>query len=539
MPWHIETANPGCTSGYAVVKDSDGSIEGCHRTRREALAQLAALNIAEANRCETPHPSASVTTRPHPRPAQSAPGESRTRHAERRAPGRNISNDQTRTPTVNTFLNRLHEQRSQKADLIDATLNRAAEENRDITDVETANIAALAKEIEKLDERIAQVTEIETRNAAAAELARKVEGSKVETRTASPARVTREERTYRPDGEFSFVRDAFAAQVLGDFTARERIARHQQEERIEKRDVGTAQFAGLVVPQFLTDLAAPYARAGRPYADRVRRHALPAQGMTISISRVTTGSAVAEQTEGSAVQETNMDDTKLDLSVKTIAGQQNVSRQALERGTGIDALVMADLVSAYHTKIDSEVVANLEGQSGVNAVTFTSASPTVAELYPKLLDAVQQIQTAFFGGPNYVLMHPRRLAWILAALDGNDRPLALPTANGPQNAFAVGDSSVVYGNSGYSIAGLPVITDANIATNGGVGTNQDAIYVGNLQEAHLWENAGSPFMLRFEDVKSAELEVKMVVYGYSTFTHGRYPAAFSKISGTGLVAPTF
>lgn len=50
MPWHIETANPDCASGYAVVKDEDGTIEGCHRTRREALAQLAALNIAEAER---------------------------------------------------------------------------------------------------------------------------------------------------------------------------------------------------------------------------------------------------------------------------------------------------------------------------------------------------------------------------------------------------------------------------------------------------------------------------------------------------------
>jgi hypothetical protein len=50
MPWHIETANPECASGYAVVKDDDGTIEGCHRTRREALAQLAALNIAEAER---------------------------------------------------------------------------------------------------------------------------------------------------------------------------------------------------------------------------------------------------------------------------------------------------------------------------------------------------------------------------------------------------------------------------------------------------------------------------------------------------------
>ena len=54
MPWHIDTDHPDCRSGYAVVKDDDGSVEGCHRTRREALAQLAALNIAEAERAAEP-----------------------------------------------------------------------------------------------------------------------------------------------------------------------------------------------------------------------------------------------------------------------------------------------------------------------------------------------------------------------------------------------------------------------------------------------------------------------------------------------------
>ena len=48
MPYHIETNNAGCRRGYAVVKDSDGEIMGCHATRREARAQLAALNISEA-----------------------------------------------------------------------------------------------------------------------------------------------------------------------------------------------------------------------------------------------------------------------------------------------------------------------------------------------------------------------------------------------------------------------------------------------------------------------------------------------------------
>ena len=48
MPWRIETNNEECRSGYAVVKESDGSLSGCHTTRREAVAQIAALNIAEA-----------------------------------------------------------------------------------------------------------------------------------------------------------------------------------------------------------------------------------------------------------------------------------------------------------------------------------------------------------------------------------------------------------------------------------------------------------------------------------------------------------
>jgi hypothetical protein len=246
----------------------------------------------------------------------------------------------------------------------------------------------------------------------------------------------------------------------------------------------------LVVPQFLTDLAAPFSRAGRPFLDVARKHQLPDAGLVISISKVTTGSTTAVQTEGAAVSETNMDDTKLDVSVVTVAGQQNVSRQALERGTGIDSLVMADLVSAYNTNLDSlNVTTSATSLTNVitQVVTYTDASPTVAELYPKILDGVQRIQTNYFGGPNFILMHPRRLAFILAAVDSTNRPLAVPTAQGPNNAFATGSGSVVYGNSGYTIAGLPVITDANVTTTNGAGTNEDVIIIGNTQEAHLWE----------------------------------------------------
>jgi len=46
MPWHVENDNPDC-SGFAVVKDADGEIEGCHKTKADANAQMAALYASE------------------------------------------------------------------------------------------------------------------------------------------------------------------------------------------------------------------------------------------------------------------------------------------------------------------------------------------------------------------------------------------------------------------------------------------------------------------------------------------------------------
>ena len=136
-------------------------------------------------------------------------------------------------------------------------------------------------------------------------------------------------------------------------------------------------------------------------------------------------------------------------------------------------------------------------------------------------------------------MHPRRLAYLIAATDTSGRPLVVPTAGGPTNAIAQGAGAVAYGNSGYSLMGLPIVTDANVATNAGVGTNQDAIYCVAASEMHLWEQPGSPFSLRFDATGAGDLTIKSVVYGYSAFSAGRYPTAASIISGTGLVAPTF
>ena len=412
------------------------------------------------------------------------------------------------------------------------TIVEAAEaEVRELTTEEDADIAVALRSAAELDDQIAQHKDLEARNAKAAEM-------RTQAGLTAPAVVRSEARTYsRENRSVDFLADAFAAQFNNDYSAKERIQRHMQEERVERRDVTSANFAGLVVPNFLTDLAAPLARAGRPLADAARKHALPTSGLTISISKVTTGSSTAVQTEGASVSETNMDDTKLDIDIKTIAGQQTVSRQALERGTGVSDLVMNDLLFGWNTTLDAAVCAELLASAG-QSVTATDASPTVGELYPKLLDAVQKVQTTYFGQPNAIVMHPRRLAFIMAALDTTNRPLVVPAPRN-MNGVAAG-AGAAYGNSGYEMFGLPIITDANVTTTNGAGTNEDVIFIGSLNELHLWEDGnGAPMYLRFDQPKAAELDVLCVVYGYAAYTANRYPNAWAKISGTALVTPTF
>lgn len=51
MPWHKVHGHSGCTDGkpWAVIKDSDESVAGCHATEKEADDQLAALYAAEGD----------------------------------------------------------------------------------------------------------------------------------------------------------------------------------------------------------------------------------------------------------------------------------------------------------------------------------------------------------------------------------------------------------------------------------------------------------------------------------------------------------
>lgn len=466
----------------------------------------------------------------------------------------------------------LDERATRQAEL-DAIVEATEAENRtEFTDEETATftearsrLTAIDEERGPLEARIAELQEIEDRAHEAEEARAELDAAdgspRTERSTRTNVRVGEEERVYRPDVRSSFFGDALAQREgRASAGAVDRLRRHAEQEEYEsrdaeQRDVGTSAFGGLVVPQYLVDEFAPMLRDGRAFLNAIRRLPLPPEGMVFTIPRAQTGTAVAPQaTQNSAVQETNADfDNDLTVNVRTFAGLQDVSRQSLERGTpGIDRLVYADLVADYSEKVDTSAIADdgtngthvgLLNITGENTVTYTDASPTVPEFWPKQADATTQIANTRRKPPTFWLMHGRRWGWLTAALDSANRPLVGIVADAAQAVNVMGVARAGMFGEGQIVgllAGLPVVIDNNVPINLGGGTNEDRVFAIRGEDPIIWEeNDGMPRELRFDEVGSGTLTVRLLVYGYSAFTAERRPEGVTTMAGTGLATPTF
>lgn len=443
-----------------------------------------------------------------------------------------------------TLVEEIHEkiaaklaERSTKQDELDAKLAAIADEKRDASEEEEsevrsngAAIKAIDVEIEELEARSADLKDQDERRAKAAELAKEY-GTKV---TSTPRGAT-----YREDNQrdVSFLKDAFATQFnTGDFEARERITRHMQETR----DVATTALGGFIVPDYALDAVAEYAAAGAPYANSLYRLPEPTT-MSVIIPTVTTAaSAAAQATQNSGVSETDIAITNVTVPTVTIAGQQDISRQSLELGTGVENLIMRELVSQWHTALDSAII-NTDGSSGtiegllasdgIGTETYTDASPTVAEFLVALGAAFADVTTACKAPPTSILVAPRRWEWLLASVGSDGRPLVQVNQYNASNEVGIGQPG--YGAVG-SIRGVPVIVDANVPVNLGGTTTEDRVIVARTNEFYF-AAPEQPRVLKFEETTAGSLTVKAVVYGYAAFSAERRAGAVSVMSGTGLI----
>jgi HK97 family phage major capsid protein len=374
-------------------------------------------------------------------------------------------------------------------------------------------------------------------------------------------RVGSEPMTYRqqiqrnPDGspaEPTFLSDLYRAQILNDPSAHERLARHghemtREQPKLIQRAVSSGGVPGFAPPAYLTQYFAEYARAGRPVANLCTRLPLPAEGMSVNIPRVTTPTATGVQaTENATIANQDPATTLLSVPVVTVGGYVVVSRQALERGPMTEEVIVADLAADYNAKLDGQLVngSGSSGQhlgilnvSGINAVTYTDASPTLGAMWPKIASAVGQVMSGRFAGPSAMTMTPVEWAWMLSTKDGNGRPLIQPN-QGAYNPLGNAADQPTYQGTAGQLFNVPVHLDGNIPANLGTGTNETRIIVADFADIMLFEDAsGAPSQLRFEQPSGQSLGVLLVAYGYSAFAAGRQPKAISVLAGSGLITP--
>lgn len=437
---------------------------------------------------------------------------------------------------------------------------RSAEAKGEAVD-ETA-VTKLRSKKDKLDSQVAmrsaRISQLE------ADKASDALATEMQNRVAAPAkaydevaRVGAEERTYHPGNDPKgkhFMAD-LASSTLGDMDARDRQNRHRAEERVERkgwndRATSTGSFVGLTVPQYLTDFFAPNAKAMRPFIQACRQMDLPSQGMVINISRITTGAAADVQApQNNQVANQDLSDTLLTIPVQTLAAQQVMSRQAIERSTGAEEVTLDDMMRTYYTKQDNlilnQAVSGLTNRA--NNIDFVTAGKTVGGLYAKVLQARSQVESVLLDvqeGDQLTVMHSRRWAAINSA-SGTSFPFLSQAPN--SRYLTAGEDLVANYGPGYrgNFAGLNIIVDNNVTTSNALdsATGEDEIFVVNRRECIVWEDPTAPVMIRAEQTNAASLGVLFVLYGYWGYTFDRYQvggfSAHQKISGSALTAPVF
>jgi HK97 family phage major capsid protein len=410
-------------------------------------------------------------------------------------------------------------------------------ENLDAVEARHAEIVDLDAKIDtaaKLEERAAQIAE-----------SRQTAGVQAYT----PAAVIKSEPlTYQERGDYSFVKDMIRAHTRNDGTAWERLERHGKEVAVEARAITTTDNAGgeFVPPLWLVNEYAEFARAARVTADLCTKMALPAGTDSINIPQITTGTRTGLQAgnnSSTTAPTTNRDLVTASASapVRTIQGYEEVSIQLVEQSPlagGFDRLILGDLMADYNLQLNTAVTSASDGTSNnlnglVNvagqSITWTEASPTAANGVLAIAKAISGIVNNRYRQPEAIVLHPKHWYWLAGSVDGQSRPIVVPTAGGPMNAFGVIENAGAAAGYVGTIMGIPVFIDATLPL---VSTTHQAILVGRFSDSYLFESGVRSRVLT--DVLSANLTVRFQVYGYVALAH-RFANSIAKISGTGTI----
>jgi HK97 family phage major capsid protein len=450
----------------------------------------------------------------------------------------------------NVYLDGLRTKYKGLEDTIAGMQARAVERQVDLTDEEKRSIVEMGEKAKVLHTEISSLSEIELRNAQNRQMAATVDaamvapaangdqpapqgdGDSTKFRALGITTQDRDPGIYTRGGPNSFLGDHFRSMMMGDKEAATRLTQHSNSMRDNEhlRDVlgaGATTFgAGLVPPVWLAEYFAPVMHRQLRLATQLRQ--VPWAGpypWTIPVAgTVAKTSSVAE---GVNTTETDPQYTTITVTPKAIMGYSEVSRQLLEGSSpAVDTIIWGDLIGDFYDNVELEVIAALNGQSGVNTATVSAGVLTTTDIAAQragLLDGIAAISDAPAGDPDLWVGRTSRWVSYLKFADTTGRPLILAQSYNPQNA--IGEGGAVNGFRRAvqgSLESLEALTSPTVAASTG--------FILNSQE-HLF-SVSPPMQFQFEQPAGPAL-IRVGVWGYEAVTFGRRPKAVTKITYSG------
>lgn len=377
---------------------------------------------------------------------------------------------------------------------------RAAEEKRNLSEVEMATIKGQGEQLRALQAEIDVLAAEELRHAEYAATVAKL--GQAPAAPAAPAGIAlgasvnpRDPGHYRSaneGGSNSFYGDMMRVALLQDANAKARLDEHNAFMRAET----TSTIAGVVPPKWLAEEFTTKAQEGRVLAAAVRNVPLT-DARPFTLPGQTANTTVAAQSaENDALSDSDAyAATGVSITPVTIVGKETVSRQLLDASTpAIDQLILADLTASYNANIEARLGAAIRAVGSATTVAIADfIDPTDAAYAPlTLAEIVMAVRKVRYARPTHFACDYELFTELLKLKDSTGRPL-LSTMGDGQNSL--GSASV---NADGYVMGVPILVSegmnnpSNTDLSGAAMVASDVVLFESPQMSFKYEEKSGP-----------------------------------------------
>ena len=235
---------------------------------------------------------------------------------------------------------------------------------------------------------------------------------------------------------------------------------------------GTDSAGGYTVPTVLAGEMIDRLRAESVMVAAGAR-TVPLTSDNLSIAKLATDPTPAFRAENAAIAESDPTFSSVTLTPRSLAVMTKVSRELFEDSLNLESELPRILSVAMAKEMDrigllgsgsAPEPRGIANQSGIGTTALDAALTS----YAPLLTAQTGILSANAGPVSAMIMHPR---------DAGDLAGLTDTTNQPLNAPA-------------TLSGIPMLTTTAIPTDGGTGSNESTIFVGNFAHVMIGVRSG-------------------------------------------------